>query len=322
MIARAIGGGQYFMPDRNGNIAVVTDITAAVLESYRYDAFGLPSFFDAGGHPIGTGASLIGNRFLFTGREYNSQFGFYEYRARAYHPVIGRFMSEDPKMFEAGDYNFYRYCGNDPWDRSDPRGLNWFYINKQWEWHKGNSTVVHDVNGLHTERSEITALLRAKATGTNSQTGATNYKLTFFDQNGRVLQGTGFSGGNGQPSIRDGNYVIRTDDRDAKGPNTINPKSELGNPPQHYGIQRMHNFEYRGVPMDIVGAYGPLRARLNPGPGNNEDDAGDYFHGQTNGHGWTHGCLCYGVDTRMINYMWNMPDTKIGVAVNIPVVEP
>ncbi len=129
VIARAIGGGQYPLPDRNGNIAVVTGNVvngrAQVLESYRYDAFGAPSFFDANGNLIAAGASQIGNRFLFTGREYNSQFGFYEYRARAYHPVLGRFMSEDPKMFEAGDYNFYRYCWNDPWDKADPMGLYW-----------------------------------------------------------------------------------------------------------------------------------------------------------------------------------------------------
>src|SRR5262249_31914397 len=48
---------------------------------------------------------------------------FYEYRARAYHPGLGRFMSEDPKLFDAGDYNFYRYCHNDPIDIVDPMGL-------------------------------------------------------------------------------------------------------------------------------------------------------------------------------------------------------
>ena len=97
--------------------------TATILEQYRYDAFGMPTFKDAGGINLGTQASAIGNRFLFTGREYNSQFGFYEYRARAYHPGLGRFMSEDPKGFDAGDYNWYRYCDNDPWDETDPMGL-------------------------------------------------------------------------------------------------------------------------------------------------------------------------------------------------------
>jgi hypothetical protein len=36
---------------------------------------------------------------------------------------LGRFMSEDPKGFDAGDYNLFRYCGNDPEDRTDPTGL-------------------------------------------------------------------------------------------------------------------------------------------------------------------------------------------------------
>jgi RHS repeat-associated protein len=47
---------------------------------------------------------------------------FYEYRARAYHPDLGRFMSEDPKLFDAGDYNLFRYCHNDPIDNVDPMG--------------------------------------------------------------------------------------------------------------------------------------------------------------------------------------------------------
>ncbi len=33
-------------------------------------------------------------------------------------------MSEDPKLFEAGDYNLFRYCNNDPIDFSDPMGLD------------------------------------------------------------------------------------------------------------------------------------------------------------------------------------------------------
>ena len=36
-------------------------------------------------------------------------------------------MSEDPKLFDAGDYNLFRYCNNDPIDSVDPMGLeqNW-----------------------------------------------------------------------------------------------------------------------------------------------------------------------------------------------------
>jgi hypothetical protein len=32
-------------------------------------------------------------------------------------------MSEDPKLFDAGDYNLFRYCHNDPVDKTDPMGL-------------------------------------------------------------------------------------------------------------------------------------------------------------------------------------------------------
>jgi len=72
------------------------------------------------------------NRFLFTGREYAATyrgtyvptFNFYEYRARAYNPALGRFMSEDPKLFDAGDYNLFRYCHNDPEDLTDPMGTD------------------------------------------------------------------------------------------------------------------------------------------------------------------------------------------------------
>jgi RHS repeat-associated protein len=70
---------------------------------------------------------------MFTGREYVSKFGIYEYRNRAYHPGLGRFMSEDPKLFEAGDNNFFRYCGNDPVDRTDPMGLSDAILKAQYD---------------------------------------------------------------------------------------------------------------------------------------------------------------------------------------------
>jgi hypothetical protein len=33
-------------------------------------------------------------------------------------------MSEDPKLFDAGDYNLFRYCHNDPVDMTDPMGTD------------------------------------------------------------------------------------------------------------------------------------------------------------------------------------------------------
>ncbi len=109
------GQGYFPQQDHEGSVTHLTSFQGAVIEKYRYDAFGAATTTYSQG--------TFNNRFLFTGREYAPRFGIYEYRARAYHPGLGRFMSEDPKGFDAGDYNLYRYCANDPLDKTDPMGL-------------------------------------------------------------------------------------------------------------------------------------------------------------------------------------------------------
>ena len=114
--ATGINGNQpfYYQQDHEDSVTHLTNASGTVVEKYRYDVFGNPvTIYSAG---------TYNNRFKFTGREFNSTFGFYEYRARAYHPILGRFMSEDPKLFDPGDYNLFRYCHNDPIDNTDPMG--------------------------------------------------------------------------------------------------------------------------------------------------------------------------------------------------------
>jgi RHS repeat-associated protein len=119
----------YFLQQNHeGSVTHLTDASGNVIEKYRYDAFGVPTIYDA--NWTVRSSTSYDNRFLFTGREYaatyrstNTGLNFYEYRARAYHPGLGRFMSEDPKLFGAGDYNLFRYCHNDPLDMTDPMGL-------------------------------------------------------------------------------------------------------------------------------------------------------------------------------------------------------
>ena len=38
-------------------------------------------------------------------------------------PTIGRWQTKDPKSFDAGDTNLYRYVGNHPTMATDPSGL-------------------------------------------------------------------------------------------------------------------------------------------------------------------------------------------------------
>jgi len=262
----------------------------------------------------------------FTGKERDTESGNDYFGARYYASSMGRFMSPDwsstPAAIPFADpadpqsLNQYSYVKNNPLNRTDPNGHNWFDVNGQWSWHKGDTWK----DGDHTYTSKYTGLLVAQATGTDKKTGATLYNLTLYDQNKAVATGTGFSGGEGHPAVKDGNYMFHLDIRDP-APNSINPNSALGNPPPTFGIQPMHDIEDGQYRYGVVGAYGPMRARLNPTGGAKDD--GDYFHGQTNGHGWTHGCLCYGADTRFIDYMWNnMPHSAMPAAIDTPVQKP
>jgi RHS repeat-associated protein len=119
-----VNGGAAFcyQQDHEGSVTHLTNAAGTKIERYRYDVFGLPIVYDGNDNRRPNGTAYK-NRFLFTGREYAATFGFYEYRARAYHPLLGRFMSEDHKLADTGDYNLFRYCHNDPIDFTDPMGL-------------------------------------------------------------------------------------------------------------------------------------------------------------------------------------------------------
>jgi RHS repeat-associated protein len=108
------GQGYFFQQNRLGSVTHLTGFAGEPIESYRYDTFGMANTYTLGN---------FNNRFRFTGREHQPSFGIYEYRNRAYHPGLGRFLSEDPSGFGAGDSNLFRYCGGDPVNRRDPFGL-------------------------------------------------------------------------------------------------------------------------------------------------------------------------------------------------------
>jgi RHS repeat-associated protein len=61
--------------------------------------------------------------FGFTGVYFDSVVGLQNNRNRWYDPATGRWLSEDPIGFWAGDSNLLRYVGNDPVNYIDPSGL-------------------------------------------------------------------------------------------------------------------------------------------------------------------------------------------------------
>jgi RHS repeat-associated protein len=113
----------WYYHDAQGSTTHLANDSGTVVERYKYPPAdsGAPSVFDGAGNP--SSAATYDNRFLYTGREYYRQGGFYDYRTRTYLPSLGRFLQPDPIGFEGDPTNLYRYCGNDPQNGSDPSGM-------------------------------------------------------------------------------------------------------------------------------------------------------------------------------------------------------
>jgi len=79
--------------------------------TYAYDAFG----------NLSSSTGSIVNPFRYTGREFDSETGLYNYRTRYYDSGVGRFASEDLVRFKGGN-NFYPYVRNNPVTFGDPMG--------------------------------------------------------------------------------------------------------------------------------------------------------------------------------------------------------
>jgi RHS repeat-associated protein len=122
IVAVVKAAGTFFQHhDGLGTVTALTDNSGDLVERYTYDVFGTPAFWDATGLPLAQ--SSVGNRFLFTGREWIPNTGLYDYRNRMYSQELGRFLQTDPIRFDAGDDNIYRYVKNDAIDLRDPSGL-------------------------------------------------------------------------------------------------------------------------------------------------------------------------------------------------------
>jgi RHS repeat-associated protein len=116
LVARISASGTvaWYLTDRLGSVRDLTDASGALLDQITYDAYG--------NVVIETNAAA-GDRYKYTGREFDAATGLQYNRARYYDPTIGRWTSQDPLGFDAGDPNLYRYVRNDPTNATDPSGL-------------------------------------------------------------------------------------------------------------------------------------------------------------------------------------------------------
>ena len=106
----------FYHFDPLGSTAALTDGTEMVTDSYLYTAFGevLP----------GTGTTANPYQFVgLFGYFRDETTGIYSIHQRDYGADVGRFKSDDPIGFNAGDTNLQRPVGNNPINSIDPGGL-------------------------------------------------------------------------------------------------------------------------------------------------------------------------------------------------------
>jgi RHS repeat-associated protein len=108
------GATAWYMTDELGSVTDLISSSGTELDHIVYGPYG---------NIVSESDASDGDRFKFAGMQYDATTGLYYDHARYYDAAIGRFTSQDPKGFKAGDTNLYRYVANDPTNSTDPTGL-------------------------------------------------------------------------------------------------------------------------------------------------------------------------------------------------------
>jgi RHS repeat-associated protein len=109
---------QWYLTDHLNSVRLVLDETGAVLDQIAYDAFG---------NIVAQLNPLFDNPILFASRDFDAETGLYYNRVRYLDPFTGRWTTQDPLGYAAGDANLYRYVGNMATMATDPSG-NIFFV--------------------------------------------------------------------------------------------------------------------------------------------------------------------------------------------------
>jgi RHS repeat-associated protein len=198
----------YLHHDQLGSVVAITSTAGVVVERLAYDPWGKRRF--ASGATTGnpdtldaiTGVNIDRG---FTMHEHIDEMGIINMNGRIYDPLIGRFMSADPKIpnpFNLQSFNRYSYVYNRPLTLFDPAGF------EPWGSYAGGNTQTVSSGG---------------GTASNTYTGETGISC---DSCGAGTRGQGVGGpGVGSSSCRGGGCTI-----DEHGNPIMPPKKPANSP--------------------------------------------------------------------------------------------
>jgi RHS repeat-associated protein len=117
----------WALPDHLGSVREIIDSSGLLRIHRDFDAFGnvtSETHYDTQGAVVTPGQTgYVDVSFGFTGRFFDKSTGLQNNLHRWYDANVGRWISEDPIGFAAGDANLYRYVQNIPTSLVDPLGL-------------------------------------------------------------------------------------------------------------------------------------------------------------------------------------------------------
>ena len=105
---------RWTLCDHLQSVRDVLNNSGTVINHITYDSFG---------NILSQSNTINTPRNLYTGAPLDAETGWTYLHRRYYDASLGRFMSQDPIAFAAGDTNLYRYVGNNPLTNRDPSGL-------------------------------------------------------------------------------------------------------------------------------------------------------------------------------------------------------
>ncbi|XZE21890.1 RHS repeat-associated core domain-containing protein [Pirellulaceae bacterium SH449] len=124
VVRKAAGTGgtiHYYHRNQQYSITAMTTSTGAVAERYAYTAYGQPTILNSSGTVLTS--SAVGNRYTYTGREWDETLGLHHFRARCMSPLAGRFLGRDPIGYAGSEWALYEFIDGRVMVLTDPAGL-------------------------------------------------------------------------------------------------------------------------------------------------------------------------------------------------------